>query len=134
VEYEREIGRLNLKRYVTITGMTEDPFQYYSKLDVFLMTSREDPFPLVNLEAAQCGLPIICFDRSGGSVEFVTSDVGFVVPYADTDAMAEKVMELKNDPGLLKRYSENIRSRSGNYLLEKRAPELYDLIQRFKRP
>ena len=40
------------------------------------MTSREDPFPLVNLEAMTNGVPVICFKDSGGSEELVDSSSG----------------------------------------------------------
>lgn len=33
--------------------------------DVFLLTSRDDPFPLVALEALAADLPVFCFDTTG---------------------------------------------------------------------
>lgn len=65
--------------------------KYYQIMDVFLMTSREDPYPLVNLEAAACGIPIICFKDSGGSEEFVEKGYGHVVPFGSTDDMSKKI-------------------------------------------
>lgn len=132
-EFTRDLELLNLESYVTITGETNDPFEYYNRMDIFLMTSREDPFPLVNIEAAQCGLPIICFEKSGGSPEFVTEDVGFVVSYLDVEAMAEKIIELKNSNERYKLMSENIRKKSELFTVEKKAGELYQLLNRLKR-
>ena len=40
--------------------------KYYQLMNVFLTTSREDPYPLVNLEAAYNEVPILCFQDSGG--------------------------------------------------------------------
>lgn len=74
-----------------------NPMDYYSQFDVFAMVSREDPFPLVNLEAAALGKPIVCFDGGGGSSEFVGDDAGFVVPYLDISAMADKLILLARD-------------------------------------
>ena len=59
-----------------------------------LFRSREDPFPLVCLEAADCYLPIICFDEAGGMPELVKDDAGFVVPFEDTKEMANKTIHL----------------------------------------
>jgi glycosyltransferase involved in cell wall biosynthesis len=132
-EFKHELELLNLEPYVSITGETTDPFAYYSSMDLFLMTSREDPFPLVNIEAAQCGLPIICFDKSGGSPEFVTQDVGFVVDYLDVEAMAGRIMELKNNHEQCKILSENIKKKSELFTVETKAGELYDLLNRLKR-
>jgi len=74
-----------------------NPMDYYGQFDVFAMVSREDPFPLVNLEAAALGKPIVCFDSGGGSPEFVEDDAGFVVPYLDINAMADKLILLARD-------------------------------------
>jgi len=53
---------------------------YYNYLDMgngFLLTSRQDPFPLVMIEAALLGKPIVSFP-SGGASEFVTDGMGVV--------------------------------------------------------
>lgn len=99
LEYQRELELLGLGN-VIITGEVEDTSAYYTIMDIFLMTSREDPFPLVNLEAASHGVPIICFERSGGSVEFVDDTIGAIVGYSDAKAMARKVIEWIEDPNL----------------------------------
>src|SRR5690606_4070884 len=37
---------------IKFLGFTNNVEEFYSSLDIFLMTSREDPFPLVCIEAA----------------------------------------------------------------------------------
>ena len=64
------------------------------------MPSREDPFPLVNLEAAFFEKPVLCFEDSGGTPELVENDAGFVVPYLDIEEMAIKAVELLQNPEL----------------------------------
>ena len=64
------------------------------------MVSREDPFPLVCLETATLGKPVICFADAGGMPEFVENDSGFVVPYLDIEAVAERILELYANPSL----------------------------------
>ena len=89
-----DIEKLRLTKYVQFLGEQKDPFRYFAACDVFLMVSREDPFPLVCLEAAALEKPIICFDQAGGMREFVEGDAGFVVPYLDTFEMAQKAIHL----------------------------------------
>lgn len=79
-------------------GEQPDPFRYFAAGDLFTLVSREDPFPLVCLEAASLGKPIICFDQAGGMPEFVEDDAGVVVPYLDLAAMAEVVAALLRNP------------------------------------
>jgi glycosyltransferase involved in cell wall biosynthesis len=65
------------------------------------LPSREDPFPLVCLEAAAFEKPILCFENAGGMPEFVEEDAGFVVPYLDVEVMCQRVAQLHDDPQLL---------------------------------
>ena len=43
---------------------------YFEAADVFFLSSREDPFPLVMLEAASLGVPIVGFKGTGGIEDF----------------------------------------------------------------
>jgi glycosyltransferase involved in cell wall biosynthesis len=61
--------------------------KYFAAFDVFALVSREDPFPVVCLEAASLGKPIVCFNSSDGEKEFVENDCGFVVPDLDIEIM-----------------------------------------------
>lgn len=100
-----------LDKYVTFLGLKDKPREYMQAGDVFLLSSREEPVGLVGLEAAECGLPVICFADAGGMPDFVGEDAGFVVPYEDVGAMAEKVAVLIK--------SEELRRQLGDYAREK---------------
>jgi glycosyltransferase involved in cell wall biosynthesis len=95
---EARVRKLGLEDRVRFLGEVQDARSYFAMGDLFLLTSREDPFPLVCLEAADCGLPIVCFDQAGGMPDFVQSAAGYVVPFEDTKAMAEKVVFLHRNP------------------------------------
>ncbi len=77
---------------VHFLGPKANPRDYFQRGQLFLLTSREDPFPLVCLEAAEAGMPVICFDENaGGMHQFVEDDAGLVVSYLDGQAMAQAV-------------------------------------------
>lgn len=59
-------------------GLKEQYYQYLMLADGLLMPSREDSFPLVMLEAAYLGKPIVSFN-SGGVSELVSREKGVVV-------------------------------------------------------
>lgn len=92
-----EVGRVMsetgsaIKGRVIMTGMQPDPGNFFANMDVFALTSREDPFPLVCLEAAGLGKPVVCFENAGGMPEFVGDDAGSIVPFGDIDAFAERI-------------------------------------------
>lgn len=68
--------------------------------DVFCLTSREDPFPLVMLEAAWLSLPIVAFDN-GGVRELAAAGGGdplvTVTGYLDVDGFADATVTLLDD-------------------------------------
>ncbi len=71
----------------------EEMAELYRAADVFLMTSREDNFPTVCLEAAACGTPVAGF-ASGGAPETVSPKVSHFVPFGDIPALKTAVKEL----------------------------------------
>ncbi len=93
-----DIEHLGIQNKITLIEPTPEAVEIISSTDAFALTSREDPFPLVMLEAALAEKPIIGFDNSGGCSEFVESDAGFVVPYLDISEFANKIQELAQNP------------------------------------
>jgi glycosyltransferase involved in cell wall biosynthesis len=86
--------KMGLSERIIHIEPTPDVLQYVGQLDIFGLFSREDPYPLVVLEAALSEKPIVCFAGSGGASEFVEDDCGFVVPYLDVMAMSDKICYL----------------------------------------
>jgi glycosyltransferase involved in cell wall biosynthesis len=95
---QRDVDRLAIGSRVHFAGPTDAPEHYYADFDLFALTSREDPFPLVCLEAAQYALPVLCFEGAGGAPEFIGKEAGAVVPYLDVAAMADAVLSLAAEP------------------------------------
>ena len=50
----------------------------------------QDNYPTVNLEAIACGTPVVTY-RTGGSVEAVTEDTGFIVEQGDVKGLLDAV-------------------------------------------
>ena len=92
-----EVARLNLGDMLFFVGEQSNPHPFLNACDVFVLPSREDCFPLVMLEAATLGKPIVCFDKAGGAPEFCRMGGGVVVPHLDVPAMAAACQGLMND-------------------------------------
>jgi glycosyltransferase involved in cell wall biosynthesis len=119
----------NVSSFMRFPGSMADFSDIYKEMDLFLMLSREDPFPLVNLEAASHGVPIICFDKkAGGSAEFVTKNCGVVVDYGDTFAVARHLVELLDDDERRSQFSINIKERVKEFTIDRFGEEVCALI------
>jgi glycosyltransferase involved in cell wall biosynthesis len=127
---EFELDRLRLRDRVRFVGLRDDPSSWFAAADVFVLPSREDPFPLVCLEAAAVGTPIVCFD-TGGIVELVEpAEAGIVVPYPDVRAMTDAVCGLLDDPAAREAAGENgARTVHASYLTDHLAPKVLEAIE-----
>ena len=111
---------------------TRDCLKYYQRFDVYVILSREDPFPVVNVEMGLLGIPVICFDNSGGSPDYTKMGGGVSVPYMDLGAMADKIYEFYMNPELLQKYKKNAPPMvENNFSVEVQAPKLLDKIKEF---
>lgn len=90
-------------------GYIDDPkelHQYYQGCDVFALTSREEPFASVVLEAYHACKPILAFQDSGGVCDLVIQDKsGYLAKPYDVQDMFHQVLRLK-DTTIRKRMGE----------------------------
>lgn len=125
LELERlnyQIEKSNLTNKVFFDFATDTLDSFYNEIDLFLLTSREDPYPLVVLEAASFAKPSICFDEVCGSKDFIkTSDGGVVVPFLDVEAIVSTILWFYDYELYRKQKGENAR----RYLLETHSNKQY---------
>lgn len=110
-----DIRKAGLADRVHLIPPTPEVLRYTSRFDVFVLCSREDPYPLVVFEAGLSSVPVVCFDGAGGSPELVEADGGFVVPYLDLDAMSDRIVELLQNPDLRRQMGQRL----GQKILER---------------
>ena len=77
---------VGIKRTENIRQMAE----LYSAATAFVTPTWQDNYPTVNLEAIACGTPVVTY-RTGGSVEAVTPETGFIVERGDVDGLLQAV-------------------------------------------
>lgn len=125
-----EIAMAGLTGRVHFPGRQPNPWDWFRLFDLFVLTSREDAFPLVCLENASVGNPVICFD-TGGMPEFVGDDeCGAVVAFPDVEAMTDRVLELARDHDERRRRGERGQARVvERYDVAVCAPLWYDAME-----
>lgn len=126
---DADIKKLSLSNRVEFIGETDQPEKAYNEFDVFLMTSREDPFPLVCIEVAKLSKPIICFENASGSAEVIKKGGGFVVPYLDIEAMGNKIIHYYHNQDQMIKDGEKAKELFEDFTPEKICPQLYLAIE-----
>ncbi|MDH6265084.1 glycosyltransferase involved in cell wall biosynthesis [Rhizobium sp. SG_E_25_P2] len=89
-QIQRDIVRTGITN-LHLVGERSEVKDFMNAADAFLLTSREDPFPSVLLEAMQIGLPIVAYEDNGGYVDLLRADkkLGSLVSQGDTEATLE---------------------------------------------
>ena len=87
---------MGLNNSFELVGETDDVYSYFQRADLLFLSSREDPFPLVMLEAAVFNLPVIYFQGTGGAEEFFDYKP-FEVQYGDCQEASERIHSVLGD-------------------------------------
>ena len=99
--FESDDQELNLRNLIKekqldtnliFTGSLPYDVYNFSPFDIFFLPSREDTYPLVVLEAAIMKVPTICFSGSGGVVEFVGDDAGWIIDDFSPSKASDKII------------------------------------------
>lgn len=100
-EEEQRYKQMALERgigdKVVFTGQLSPNIYNAAAYDLFFLSSREDPYPLVVLEAALVKVPTVCFENAGGIPEFVGDDAGWVVQDFSPQAVSNRILSLYAD-------------------------------------
>jgi glycosyltransferase involved in cell wall biosynthesis len=76
-----------------------DPDDVLPGWSMFVLPSRQDPFPLASLEAMSAGLPVIATNVGGLSEQIDSGRTGFLVEPESPEKLAERILRLANDAG-----------------------------------
>jgi len=100
-----------------------------SRLQVLTLLSREDPFPLVALEAGLLEIPTVCFKGSGAIAEMAEEGACIAVDYLNLEAFAAAVQRLCAQPEEARRIGRRCRLKVLEELsLEQVAPRVAQVL------
>jgi L-malate glycosyltransferase len=94
---EEVVRRHDLEKRVVLTGARSDLLNVLAATDVLALPSTFEGFGIVQAEAMYLGIPVVATNH-GGSTEVVDDGVtGFLVPFGDVDALADRLSRLARD-------------------------------------
>jgi L-malate glycosyltransferase len=129
------VQNLNLKKNVTFLGLLDEKekFAYMKSIDIFVLPSYWDSFPVALLEAMACGKPIITTDVGGNP--FAVSDKinGFLVKPGDWQQIADRIIFLINNKDIYNTMGQESKKRSNDFkweIIAEQTKEVYTEINR----
>lgn len=127
---EKTIKELSLEDVVTFKGYTENLESAYNTAQIFGLTSIMEGFDLSLLEAISHGVVGVTYDVNYGPNEIVQDGVnGYVTPYGDVKALAEKIQSLFADKDKMQQMSTNAYESAKRYSEENVWNKWQDLLR-----
>lgn len=95
-----QVARLGLNDHVTFTGpLPPDRLHVpLSAADVFVLSTRNEGWANVFLEAMACGLPVVTTDVGGNAEVVCSRQLGTIVPFGDAAALREAIADALSRP------------------------------------
>lgn len=115
---ESKIKELNLTNDVILYGYQNKDFirDKLNDMSLYLMTSYEESFGLVLLEASSYGIPSIAFQSAEGATEIINNDVdGYIIKDRNKEEMANKALELLDNKKKLATFGHEARVKCEDY-------------------
>jgi len=96
---------------VVFTGPVADPAPYYAIMDLVVLPTYREGFPVMPLEAAAMGLPVVATTVDGCPEAVVNGLTGMLVPPRDSPSLTKALNALISDAEMRKRLGKAGRER-----------------------
>lgn len=105
-----------IEKNVYIKGYSENIGKVYDTAQIFTLASTMEGFNLAIMEACSHGVVGVTYDTNYGPNSIIEDGKnGYVVPYNNEQAMADRIVKLLKDPELLQEMSNNAYQLSNRY-------------------
>lgn len=110
-ELKAQLETMGLGDRFRFLGYRDDIPAVISALDLYVLPSLWEGFPLALLEAMAIGKPIVC-THVGGNPEIVNNgENGYLVAPKDAEGLAKKILSIAGDPAFMESVKLQNRSR-----------------------
>lgn len=131
-EIEEKIQKKDLTKRVSLLGFQkeEEIQKQLEASSIYVMTSFQESFGLVLIEAESYGIPILAFDSAKGPTEIIEHEKnGFLIANRNKQEMADKICKLIENYELRKRMGKVAREASAQYKMEEVQKIWYGFIE-----
>lgn len=123
-------NQLGISAQVTFWGQQLDVTPFFSAANAFIMSSRSEGLPISLLQAFSLGLPAIVTDVGGMAEVVRMAKAGFIVPPADSAAMAAAILRMARNLEEREQFSKNAEAQfNARFSLRAMVDSYMDLYQ-----
>lgn len=126
-----EAQRLGVDERILWTGYRTDIPQVMKALDIYVMASLDEMFPVAALEAMAAQLPIVATEVGGIPECLKSGETAILIPSADSAALGRAIVQLLQNPSEARRLAERARIVArDNFSLQSQAPRIEAVFER----
>lgn len=115
---------MGLSASVAFLGFQENPFKYMAKASVFVLSSLQEGFGNVIIEAMACGIPVVSTDCPTGPGEIIDNGKnGMLVPVRDEKSMATAILDILHDHNMVETFKVEGKKRAEIFSVKKSVAE-----------
>ena len=93
-KYSQKIGIFD---YVTFAKFSKNPLSWIQLMDIFVLSSKNEGFGRVIVEAMQCKKPVVSSRSAGPSEIILHKKTGYLYTYGNINEMASFIAKLASD-------------------------------------
>ena len=131
---EKKAQEAGLTKEIIFTGFCDNTPELYAAMDVFVLCSEREGFPMTVLEAMAAGLPVVATDVGGVSECVENGKTGFLIQPGDPEAIAHALLRLFANTDIRTFLAQNagelVRNEFSIMQMAERHEELYSEVLR----
>ena len=132
---QKHAEKIGVDQKVEFLGFVENMPAFFNSLDIFLLSSDYEGFGYVITEAMASCKPVVAFDIKSTSEIILDGETGFITGHGKTNEMADRIIELAEDPKLRASMGRAGKKRVEElFSFEKNQGEILDLFKGFAGP
>jgi glycosyltransferase involved in cell wall biosynthesis len=124
-----ELSRtLGIESEVTWTGFVDNPYAYFARASLFVLSSIYETLPTVLIEALACGTPVVATDCFGVKEILEEETLGEVVGDFEPESLAQAILRALDRP----RHTEALRARGETFSVASASARYAALIEELR--
>lgn len=132
---EEKALRVKIREYgvedsFILLGFRDNPYQYVSRCDLYVCSSRREGFSTAVTESLIVGTPVVSTDCSGARELLGNHDEYGLVVENSEEGIYQGMKKMLSDPALLAHYREKAKERGKSFSREQTVKAVEDMLDR----